>query len=336
MFVTPAEFTVPVRGDLELLEVPRATVTTFGKGRLRVAWGQPSRFVTGAVHDDGGVLVPASQRVGGLHYDHAVAADPGSLPPWAGRTEELAGTWLFGGTWFNHFGHFLTETLTTLWHREAVDGILFVPFWFGREVLDWQTELLALAGRREPVRVVGAERVRVERLLVPERPVIPNGHVRPEAYDVWRSVASAARSAGSPERVFLSRSRHHRAVEPGSRAARRVADNEVELDTLMSRLGFVVVHAEELSVAEQVEAVAAARVLVGVSGSALHLSVFAPERASVVELGDPRRAEGPVLTQQLLCRGADQPLAYVRFPAHGRAYDLELVRSLLQEHRLVG
>lgn len=198
MFVTPAEFTVPVRGDLELLEVPRATVTTFGKGRLRVAWGQPSRFVTGAVHDDGGVLVPASQRVGGLHYDHAVAADPGSLPPWAGRTEELAGTWLFGGTWFNHFGHFLTETLTTLWHREAVDGILFVPFWFGREVLDWQTELLALAGRREPVRVVGAERVRVERLLVPERPVIPNGHVRPEAYDVWRSVASAARSAPGP------------------------------------------------------------------------------------------------------------------------------------------
>lgn len=313
MFVTPSEFTVPVSGEPRLHEVHGATVTVFGSGRLRVARGQPSHYVTGAVYNKRGMLVHASQRIGGLHNDHALAADPEELPEWSGETRELSGTWLFGGTWFNHFGHFLTETLTTLWPQEQVDGILFVPFWFGGDVLAWQSELLALAGRRERVHVVGTDRVRVERLLVPERPVIPNGHVRPAAYGVWREVASAARVAMSPELAFLSRSRHHRTVVPGSRAAGRVADNETELDALMTALGFAVVYAEELSATEQVAVVSRARVLAGVSGSALHLSVFAPEGATVVELGDVRGYSRPVRTQQMLCRAGGNPMAFIRF-----------------------
>lgn len=334
MFIDPVEFTVKVSGDLAVREVPGATVTPFGKGRLRVAWGQPSHFTTGAVYDQGGSLVPESQRIGGLHYDHALAADPGKLPPPSGKVRDVPGTWLFGGTWFNHFGHFLTETVTTLWPEKDVDGLVFVPFWFGRDVVDWQRELLALAGHPGTVQVVGPEQVRVERLLVPDRPVIPNGNVRAEAVEVWRRMSRAARRDAAPELVFMSRSHHHRAVQPGSRAARRVADNEVELDDLMRSLGYTVVHPEGLTATEQISTVTGARVLVGVAGSALHLSVFAPEGATVVELGDPRRRTVPVHTQMMLCKAGKNPLAFIPFPSQGNGYDLTRIAGLLTTHGL--
>lgn len=164
--------------------------------------------------------------------------------------------------------------------------------------------------------------------------MIPNGHVRPEAYNVWRRMVSAARRPGTPQLVFLSRSRHHSTVPPDSRAGRRIADNEPALDALMESLGYTVVHPEELSATAQVAMVAEARVLVGVAGSGLHLSVFAPEGATVVELGDPRGHRLPVRTQMMLCRSGQNPLAFVPFPPAGRNYDLVGIADLLRSHDL--
>lgn len=328
MRIVDLTFPVPFTGEAELHVAEGATVTPFGRGRLRVAWGQPSWYTTGAAYDATGALLPASQRVGGLAWDHALAADPARLPPATGPARRLSGTWLFGGTWFNHFGHFLTETVTTLWPRPEVDGILFVPFWFGRDVLPWQRELLDLAGRTEPLDIVGREQVQVERLLVPDRPVVPNGHVRPEAVEVWRSIARASGPSGA-RRVFLSRTLHNRSVPEGSRAARRVASNEAELDELMAGLGYAVVHPERLSVREQVAAVSGAHVLAGVGGSALHLSVFAPSDALVVELGDARGAPEPVLTQQLLTLACGQRLGHLPFTGADRSYDLSAIAAEL-------
>lgn len=335
MFVTPEEFTVEVSGELGVHEVRDATITTFGQGPLRVAWRHPSRFVTGAVYNSEGLLVPSSQRVGGLHSDHALAADPPHLPHPDGPVCHLDGTWLFGGTWFNHFGHFITETITTLWPELEVDRLVFVPFWFGREVLPWQVDLLRLLGTWQEPLVVGDRQLRVERLLVPDRSVIPNGQVRPEAVAVWQRIAATARSPEAPELVFLSRSHHHARTNQQVHTGRRVADNELALDSLMTRLGYTVVHPEELSAETQVKAVSGARVIVGVAGSGLHLSVFAPRGVTVVELGDPRRYRLPVRTQMMLCRAKEDRLAFIPFPAEGRSYDLERIADLLVSHDLV-
>lgn len=328
MHITATSFPVPPEGDLRVHTVERATITPFGRGRRRVAWGQPSWYTTGAVYDADGALDRLSQRVGSLSHDHALAADPSALPPDSGTPRRLTGTWLFGGTWFNHFGHFLTESVTTLWPDAAVDGLVFVPFWFGREVLPWQQEMLLLAGCDVIVDIVGAGRVEVEHLVVSERPVIPNGHIRPEAVAVWRRIA---RSAGEPvgRRVFLSRSMHNRTVPEGSRAARRVAVNEGELDQMMHDLGFVVVHPERLSLRDQVATVAGAEVIAGVGGSSLHLSAFAPPESLVIELGDPRGATEPVLTQQLLTHACDHRLAHIPFTGTDRNYDLGAIATAL-------
>jgi hypothetical protein len=94
----------------------------------------------------------------------------------------LEGTWLYGGTWFNHFGHFLTETITTLWPTGQFSGLLFHSFWFGSDVLPWQQAMLDLAGFDGlPVDMVDSTPTAVERLLVPVRPYIANAHAAPQA-----------------------------------------------------------------------------------------------------------------------------------------------------------
>lgn len=327
-------FPLQPSGSTELRTVEAATLTTFSKGRLRVAWGQPSQFVSGAVHGPDGVLLPLSQRVGGLSYDHALSADPTHLPPWDGCTVDVPGTWLYGGTWFNHFGHFLTETVTTLWPDVAVDGLVFHPFWFGRDVLPWQAAMLALLGETRTPTIVGPHRLRVERLLVPTRPYLPNGYALPEAVSVWRRMAAAAnrdRPGGGARRVFLSRAAHHRALAAAGTPSKRSSPNEAQVDELFRSRGYQVAHAEQLDFADQVRLVADADVVAGVSGSALHLSVFAPPGTRVVEVSDLRARPEPVLTQQILAHACGQPLGFVGYPRGPEGYDVDTLAAGLEE-----
>lgn len=332
MWIEP-QFPLSPDGPVVVHDVPDAVLTTFSQGPLRVAWGQPNRFVSGAAYTADGVLVPDSQRIGGMSFDHALSVDPPRLPPWDGNTADLSGTWLYGGTWFNHFGHFLTETVTTLWPEVSVDGLVFHPFWFGGEVLPWQQQMLRLLGDSRAPRVVGSDRLRVERLLVPTRPYLPNGYARPEAVQVWRRMAASARdrAGAGPRRVFLSRSAHHAALAQAGRPSRRASPNEPAVDALFASRGYVVAHPEQLDLTAQIRLVADADVLAGVSGSALHLSVFAPPGARVVEVADARARSKPVTTQVILAHACEQALAFVKYPRGASGYDLDRLRRALAE-----
>lgn len=329
-----AHFPVPPKGRPTVRVVDEATLTTFGQGRLRVAWAQPQHFVSGAVYDQEGSLVPESQRVGGLAGDHALSVDPPELPPWDGATRDLPGTWLYGGTWFNHFGHFLTETVTSLWPDETVDGLLFHPFWFGGEVLPWQGEMLGLLGTTTAPVIVGEQRLRVERLLLPTRAYLPNGHARKPAVQVWQRIARAARreQAGDPpRRIYLSRTEHHRALVESGRVAKRAMPNEAALDDLFHERGYQVVHAEQWDVVDQIRLAAGAEVIAGRSGSATHLSVFARPDAPTVVVGDARAQQRPVLNQLVLNHAVGQPLGFVPYVPGGEGFDLAAVSAGLDE-----
>ena len=69
-----------------------------------------------------------------------------------------------------------------------------------------------------------------------------------------------------------------------------------------------------------------ADVVAGVSGSALHLSVFANPTSRVLELGDARNRDEAVLTQQILCRAMGHRLGYVRH-GPGDGFDLDAVEA---------
>lgn len=332
----------PTSEPAEAVWVDEATVTPFRKGDIR-AVDRVWTWVTGAVHDADGVLVPQSQRLWQEDRPQPAAVDPARIRVPERVERRLEGSWVFAGHWTRHFGHFLLETLPNLWPEEAAatDGILTIrpayspaPAYGGKgvgpaEVSGAQQELLDIAGfgARE-VLMARHRHLRVERLLVPERPVLLKHWVRPEAVDLWRRMSEQVGERGTAKRVFMSRSRFNAKTGGASDGALRT---EPEWDRLLDRsfaaAGFEVVYPEELPVKEQIAIVRGADVLAGSSGSALHLSCFAAPGVKVLEVGDLRRAF-PSGTQRTIDAACDHPVAFLKY---GDAAALETLDRLVEQ-----
>lgn len=314
----------PRSGEMSLTPVDDALLTPVKRGKLR-ALVTPDRWIRGAVHDARGALVVASQKTGGLGGNQLVAADPERVQP-RPRAPRLDGTWLYGGHWITHFGHFFTETVTTLWpgakHGVDVarlDGIVFHSYSnrFGG-IEPWQRELMdltAYAGVR--IEVIDTNPANVDHLLVPSRSVVVNGWAEPEAVDVWRSMAEAAGARSELDadgpRVFLTRTAFNVEQRRREKYVRTSAERDRALDEVFAAAGFAVVAPETLSVREQVRLAAGASVLAGSAGTALHLSAFAPAGVRVLELGDDRSPTVQVPHQLVLDSARDHPSAYVPY-----------------------
>lgn len=262
----------------------------------------PSQYaLTGAAYARGR-LVPTSQRD---PFPDVRPTDPPVVRQPDGPINRLRGTWLYGGHWMGQFGHFLLESLTTLW-PEATDSYAGVVFHrWPPEPPDvshhgWQERLVERAGWTVPVHIIGNTHTTVEDLRIPTRAYRLHRGALPEAVRVWERIALT----GAPERpVFLSRSRleHDERRIPGSE----------QLDQQLASLGCEVVHPQELSIDDQLAVVSRATTLVGVSGSQLHLSVFAAPGTKVIEIGDPRLPNTPVHDQVLMVEAKRQTHYFV-------------------------
>ena len=195
-----SSFPAGLRGTQRLRVVEDARLTRVQKGRLRVV-RRPDRWITGAVHDSQGNLVQISQKVGGLGGHRTAMADPLVIKP-ERRATRLRGRWLYGGHWMMHFGHFLTETVTTLWPEglEPVEGLVFHRYLSPNPtVLAWQQRLVDLAGYGAlPIHLVNQAQVRVEELVVPSRTLVQHGWAHPGARAVWQRMAVAAAAQVPP------------------------------------------------------------------------------------------------------------------------------------------
>lgn len=299
------------------------------RSRLRLALGFAPRFrdVTGhrflgAVYADGR-LVPESQR--DSFPGHEVV-DPRSLPAGISAARRLTGTWLYGGHWMVHFGHFLLETLSTLWPKpdRSCAGLVFHIWpadYHAIEPAEWQRWLVRRTGWDVPIHVVGNDVTAVERLLVPTRAYRLHRGALPELVTAWDRIAPT-QPAGQP--VFLSRSRL--AQDP------RRTNGDEELDEALAELGIKVVHPQELSIEEQVAVVSRASALVGLGGSQLHLSMFAGSCNKVIEIGDLRLPRRAVSDQLRIAEARGHEHHFVpRMLAGGRrdiAATLESVRAI--------
>ncbi len=311
-------FPHPPVGEPEVTEVPEAFLTSVKRGDLRTL-STPTKWIRGAVHDAEGHLVVASQKIGGLGGSPAAMADPAKVPTRPGA-RRLSGTWLYGGHWIQHFGHFFTETVTTLWPRDLeVDGIVFHSYMSRfRGISPWQTALMDLteyAGL--PIEIIEADPLRVERLVVPTRGVVVNGWADPGAVDVWRRMALAAGGPGSlaadGPRYFFSRTAFNAAKRAAGKSVRTDAARDAMLDALFAAAGFTVIAPETLGVAAQVRLAAGASVLAGSAGTALHLSAFAPQGTRVIELGDSRSPGVQVPHQLVVDAACGHPTAFLPY-----------------------
>jgi len=168
-----------------------------------------------------------------------------------------------------------------------------------------------MSGWGVPIHIVRHEHVTVERLLLPTRSYRLHRGALPEAIAVWDRIAPVV--DGDTD-VFLSRSRLER-------DARRVTGDE-GLDQAFADAGFVVMHPQDHSIVEQIALVARARSLVGVSGSQLHLSMFARSCRTVIEIGDLQRRDRPLIDQVRLAEARGHGFFFVPLVTVGEQRDV--------------
>lgn len=307
-------------------EVADATLTGVQVGRLRTSGPVTARnWLSGAVYDAAGRLVPESQRLWRGDPKSPLPADPGEIEV-PDPSAVLPGRWLYGGHWMHHFGHFLLELVTNLWPEPGdhpVSGIVLHRNFRSQgrgarpgppKPKEWQREMLALAGYPDvELCVVRQQPVRVESLLVPVRPVVLKSWALPAAVTVWQRMGDAVGARGSDAKVFLSRSRFHAEQGGDPKRVRVSADWDELLDQTFADAGFTVVHPEQLRFAEQIEIARGAEVLAGSSGSALHLAVFARPGTRVLEIGDERNVDEPMPAQRLVDAACGHRSAFVPY-----------------------
>lgn len=304
----PPSFPHEPQGEATLETVEAALLTRYEHGPLR-SLHRARRWIRGAVHDAEGRLLPSSQKVGDLW----LPADPVSARVPA-NAERLEGTWLYGGHWMRHFGHFVTETVSTLWPRDLqVDGLIFHQYFAKTPgIQEWQQRLVDLTGYAGlPIEIVRRRPVRVERLVLPSRSVVINGWAQPEAADVWRRMAERLGAAGPHAHVFASRRRHNQLRAAEGQAVRSTPERDAELDRVFEAAGFFVVSPELLDIDDQIRLFAGARVVAGAAGSALHMAAFAPPGTRVIEIGDNRSRSRPVPMQLVIDTVCGHEHAYI-------------------------
>jgi capsular polysaccharide biosynthesis protein len=240
---------------------------------------------------DGGVVVPkrahdGRRAEGVLRADGSfveasrswIRANVASDPPALAADEPvaaLAGRHLFGGHLRGHFGHFIVESTARLWALDElggrIDGIVFLPYREGGERMDrlLQAKLpfFALMGVTVPIH-------------------LPQTAVRVESLDVadlgfgWKE-----RYAGSPRYRGFMRERLGAGVaaegaadlyvsRAGLMAKRGGVLGEQVIEANLARAGYEIFRPEKHPLEVQIARYKAARRIVALDGSALHLAAF--------------------------------------------------------------
>lgn len=192
--------------------------------------------------------------------------------------ENLPGRWIWGGVLLNHFGHFLTETTGRLWALDAVkgtvDGIVFVSKRDSDEsngpvlLQDYHQLFFDMLGMKLPVKII-TKATRVALLEVPGQGFgigpMASGTAEFRAYMAHHFAKDIAAIGG--EKLYISRSELS--------AIRGGILEEVRLERLLAASGYEIYHPQKHSLTDQIARYKAARQIVALDGSALHLLAMA-------------------------------------------------------------
>lgn len=179
--------------------------------------------------------------------------------------------WLGAGS-----GHFqwVFESLARLWAIEQQPELHDLPLIVQACLSRWQDELLQLLGYGAERRIEVPADAMLECSEIHAASLVSAGHfISPVAIQHLRRELArrVAPASDAPRRIYLSRQ---------GAATRRLA-NEAELLPLLEQHGFVAVHAEGMSAAEQLALFQSAEFILGVEGAALVNLMVAPAHARV-------------------------------------------------------
>ena len=287
-----------VHTEPQCLTLRDAIATPFALIAPADAPDQPPRhpsfkaYTKGCLYDADGARVDLSVRVGGVGGDQAMSIDPEVLPP-----EQRGGTWLTGrtlylGTFMNHYGHFITESLSRYWRQEAgaFDHVVAYPFMHNDGNILAQEFHRHLAGLLD----VPIDRMAIlhgqtvfDEIVVPEQLWTYNVHVNARMRELYGRIS--ARHAGKRPcgRIFLSRTDSLR------------LGNVPAVEEEFASFGFRVLYPERIPIADQLSLYANCEILAGLSGSGMHNCLFARPGLMTIEVGDARARRNPVFMQRI-------------------------------------
>lgn len=258
-----------------------ATVTV--KDARLIPWADEERKGfrrwVAALHPDGSPILEATCWRS-VHDD--VTRTPKTIPDVT--PEHLPGRWLFGGVFYSHFGHFLCETLARLWaldHVGPVDGVVFYPKkqmrWPNRLIRPYRPFFEALGLESLPVIAPNLPQ-RVDELVIPMQGfgIGEMAAGRPEFRTFMTGRLGQAIKPEGPEKIYISRSK--------LMSKRGTVLAEERLETLLSGDGYHVFHPQEHSLEAQIAQYKAARRIVSMDASPLHLAGFVVDPATQVAI----------------------------------------------------
>lgn len=187
---------------------------------------------------------------------------------------DLPGRWLWAGVLLNHFGHFLVESSGRLWGIDTVQGKLDGIIYISKRDADEEGEavelsafhqnFMALLGLDLPFKVV-TQPTRVEMLEVPGQGfgigALASGTAPFRRF--MQSRFAKETPAEGAEKLYISRS--------GLAAVRGGILFEERIEELLAPHGYDIFHPQKHPMEVQIARYKAARQIVSLDGSALHL-----------------------------------------------------------------
>ncbi len=166
-----------------------------------------------------------------------------------------------------HFGHTLLEGLSRAWAMlEHPDLFSKMPLLvFESRLLEFQKRFLELAGIAEDRIVhVPINGVTVERLWIADPSLRSHRWISARQGRVWGRISDAISITTPTRKIYLSR----------SLISERPLSNEAEVESILERQGFEIIHPETLPLDEQIRIAAQAAHIVGPVGSQMYLAAF--------------------------------------------------------------
>ena len=239
------------------------------------------------LYDSGGQFMPEG-------HCYRYAAGPITIEPEINGVpdpgEELPGKWLFGGLFYGHFGHFLCETTSRLWaldHLGDIDGIIFYPknrLNHERRHYRHQLPFFAAMGLTEDrVRFrVPQHPVRIESLATAEPGFGIEDLIegRPDYRSYMQANLGRDIAPNGTEDLYISRTQL-----PSKRGSVLL---ESLVEDHMQAAGYTVFHPQTHDLPTQIAAYKAARRIVSLDASALHLAamIVAPDtKVAIINRG---------------------------------------------------
>lgn len=287
-------------------------------------------FTLGCLYDADGQRIDLSLRNPRLGGDLGLAADPATLPAEVRRDDipRFKGRTLYLGTFYNHYGHFITESLSRFWWHEAGDSFdHLVAYGFihnhGRvHVQRFHRHMTGILGIPLKRMSLLTAPVRFDEIVVPEQLFVFGSHVNVRMRDIYGRIAEQHRAGIPSGRIFLTRSIHPRA---------RLA-NAHGVEDVFASFGFRVIYPEEVKIRRQLDYYVNSEIIAGLSGSGMHNCLFSRPGTMTIEVGDRRARHQPVKNQIIANELSRVDARFIPFESsHNLEIDLPFVRSSLRD-----